>query len=310
MTDTRPAKKTTTKRAPAKKAASPDQPAEPGAPDTGSGLTVENTQHLSRRGRVIRDALSAAGLPPFPDWPDSPEGMDAIWACLTAPFDPEDIERKPQPVLRGDTDKGRCEDHSHYCADGHPCGGWHARAVHLDYVGHAGITTRLNEVVGPAGWDFTPYTHNEDGTPWMTAALFVGRLTILGVEKWDLAANFTSPQEAYGDCLRRCAMRFGIGTYLWSKSERAAATAQGAVPQPVDREDVSTPDLLARLDRAAAGQGIDRERITAKWREQHGGIDTAALDGLAPWNLLPLVESIEAYIAAQAALAPKAGPTS
>jgi hypothetical protein len=153
------------------------------------------------------------------------------WAALTRPFDPADLEKLPKNVSRDDKDRGNCVQGSRYSADGTFCGKYHARAVHLDYVGHAGITMRLNDVLGPDGWEFEPFALAADGLPVISQSVFYARLTILGASKWDMAANFNGPQEAYGDALRRCAMRFGIGTYLWSKSDTAAALA-AADPAP------------------------------------------------------------------------------
>jgi hypothetical protein len=157
------------------------------------------------------------------------------WLSLTARFQPDEIEKLPKPLQR-DGVKARCQQGTDASADGHHCGGWHSRAVHLDYVGHAGITTRLNEALGQEGWTFEPYAHDEFGLPLIRGGQFWGRLTLhrmgmrpadgsprLDVSKVDVAESFNSTQEAWGDCLRRCAMRFGIGTYLWSKSERAQA---------------------------------------------------------------------------------------
>jgi hypothetical protein len=154
-----------------------------------------------------------------------------LWNLLMEPFPQSDLERLPKPVKRNDDNRGRCdEQHAYYSADGYYCGGWHARSVHLTYVGHAGITMRLNNVLGPGGWTFEPYALDNRGLPGMDG-LFYGRLTITlpgeePVTKWDVAADFKGPQEAYGDCLRRCAMRFGIGTYLWSKSDTAIAMGE------------------------------------------------------------------------------------
>lgn len=172
--------------------------------------------------------------------PDGDPNLD-MWAALTAPFPPDWVEKLPKPVAR-DGEKGRCNN-DRISADGHHCGGWHSRAVHLDYIGHAGITMRLNAVVGPGGWDFQPYAENADGLPLMSQATFAARLTIAGVTKWDMAAQFNGPQEAYGDALRRCAMRFGIGTYLWSKSDAALAFAQSAdvPPEPAPQDPAPAP---------------------------------------------------------------------
>lgn len=159
--------------------------------------------------------------------------LDATWAALMAPFPEDWVEKLPKPLKGRDENRGRCDSNA-YSADGHFCGGWHARAVHLDYVGHAGITMRLNDTVGPAGWNLEPMSVDSDGLPIISGKEFWVRLTILGVSKIELAANFQSPQEALGDGLRRAAMRFGVGTYLWSKSDHALnmAVAQDDRPEP------------------------------------------------------------------------------
>lgn len=173
-----------------------------------------------------------------------------LWAKLAAPFDASQIEKLPKNVRAKDEDRGTCARGSRYSADGHYCGKYHARAVHLDYVGHGGITMRLNDVLGPEGWDFQPYAVTADGLPVITQSMFYAKLTILGVTKWDMAANFNGPQEAYGDALRRCAMRFGIGTYLWSKSEAAAALAAGEPLSAAESDSPPThaPDAAERAE--------------------------------------------------------------
>jgi hypothetical protein len=192
-----------------------------------------------------------------------------FWAELRADFPADEIEKLPKPVKGKDENKGRCAadiSGGHYSADGWYCGGWHARAVHLDYVGHAGITMRLNEVCGPDGWYLRPFTLDERALPAITGKTFWAVLSIrdpLGVwtEKTDLAENFYSNQEAWGDALRRCAMRFGIGTYLWSKSEKAAASrinteqAQEATP-PKDEERTDNEHTKALIERIT---GLDKD---------------------------------------------------
>lgn len=193
---------------------------------------------------------------------EQPDTED-VWARLRAPFDTSWIEKLPKPLQRNDDNKGRCQAETpangrggpFYSADGYYCGGWHARSVHLDYIGHAGITMRLNDVVGPAGWDLEPVATTDDGLPLMRGGEFWARLTILDVSKVDLAANYNSTQEAWGDALRRTAMRFGIGTYLWAKSEFAAELA--AYREPSDARAQEVADLidagkLTDLDQAVA----------------------------------------------------------
>lgn len=154
---------------------------------------------------------------------------DPRWEQLTAPFPPDWIEKLPKVLSKQDQRKGRCRadaDGQYVSADGHYCGGWHSRAVHLDYVGHAGITMRLNDVVGPEGWDWQPVAHDENGLPLASRGEFWIWLTILGVTKLGVGDDFNgSSKQAIGDALRNAAMRFGIGTYLWSKSDAAHALA-------------------------------------------------------------------------------------
>lgn len=271
------------------------------------GITTDDAVYAYLSNLLDTDVTSRKDLTPtdmataIADLAETPRTpTEEQWAELTAPFPPEHIERLPKQVRRDDPEKGRC-DGPRFSADGHHCGGWHARSVHLDYVGHAGITTRLNDVLGPGGWAFDPYAVTHEGIPWMTGNLFPARLTIGGVSKWDVAASFSSPQEAYGDALRRCAMRFGIGTYLWSKSEAARALAEATEPPPEPYTGPSTAAILADLTVIAGEQGTDLAGITAKFRETHGGMDVEALDRVPAPILNALLVQIRDYVAANGA---------
>lgn len=198
-----------------------------------------------------------------------------VWAKLAAPFDISWVEKLPKQLRRDDRDKSRCEQGTQASADGHYCGGWHARSVHLDYIGHAGITMRLNDVVGPAGWTLEAVATTDEGLPLMARGEFWAKLTVLGVTKVDLAANFNSTQEAWGDALRRTAMRFGIGTYLWAKSEYAAELAAFREPAPgedpahraqVDADNAAAftgdPTVLDRVLANASANGYADQLVT------------------------------------------------
>ncbi len=73
--------------------------------------------------------------------------MDNIdFAALTqlrAPFSKSDVDKLPKTLSKEDKDRQKCVKGSKVSADGEFCGGYHARAVHLDYVGHAALTQRL-----------------------------------------------------------------------------------------------------------------------------------------------------------------------
>ncbi len=107
------------------------------------------------------------------------------------------------------------------------CGGWHKPgAVHLDYMGHADITLALIAI--DPGWDWAPAGVEEDGSPVIRKnngmLVMWGTLTVLGVTRRCVGTCETSKPEAekelVGDLLRNGAMRFGIATKLWSKTER------------------------------------------------------------------------------------------
>lgn len=143
---------------------------------------------------------------------------------LKKPFEPQELEKLPKQLRKNDDDRGRCEQGSRYSADGHYCGGWHARSMHLDYVGHAGITDRLNEV-DPL-WNWEPFALTPHGTPLCSDGGMWGRLTVLGMTRIGFGdANGkqgpSATKEMIGDFIRNAAMRFGVATYLWSKSEAA-----------------------------------------------------------------------------------------
>lgn len=230
-----------------------------------------------------------------------------VWEALAAPFPQEDLERLPKALSRDDRNKGRCQEGSQVSADGFYCGGWHARSVHLTYVGHAGITTRLNTVLGPAGWDFGPMARTPEGLPLIARGEFWATLSVKDpdtgewVRKSDLAANFNSTQEAWGDALRRTAMRFGVGTYLWSKSEAAHAQAQYAEPLP---EPERQPEPEQRSQERPAAQEPQSQAAPALRPDQqilqdrlaqYGPEPTAAIREWWGEQNLPFLRDLDTY---------------
>jgi len=106
--------------------------------------------------------------------------------------------------------------------------------VTLDYVGHANITDRLNEAVGPENWNLEPLSFNEDGTPVISTrkdnAVMWAKLTILGASKLCVGtcsiSKFEIEKELIGDALRNGAMRFGVALDLWAKGELESQVAE------------------------------------------------------------------------------------
>lgn len=190
-------------------------------------------------------------------------GPDAdFWARLTAPFADDEIELLPKPFDRN-SDKGKCDKPDR---DGHSCGGWHGLpAVHLSYVGHAGLTMRLNEVCGPDGWDWEPFVLDPRGLPaiadgglWIRLKITTpsGR-EVVKIGYGDAPGKSNATKELIGDALRNAAMRFGIGTYLWGKSDKAKAhLARGDADARVggDQWENATPANRVRQQQDSAAE--------------------------------------------------------
>jgi hypothetical protein len=230
--------------------------------------------------------------------PFTPPTRDPRWAELAAPFPEDEIEWKPQPLGKN-LDKGSCN-RSHADRNGRWCGGYHELpAIHLAYVGHAGITTRLNEVVTPEGWSWEPrYRHIDpalfkaaiesgdreivrmllDNAPplYTDGGLWIN-LTILGVTfpGFGDAQGKTGPnavKEIIGDAIRNGGVRFGIGTYLWGKSAKARALQEASgVVDGAGGQVSPAPDVPHQPDgpEEPIGRGErPRQRPAAPRREQ------------------------------------------
>jgi hypothetical protein len=172
--------------------------------------------------------------------------------------------------------------------------------MHLDYIGHAGITERLNQV--DPWWTWEPMGFTEAGTPLLSDGGMWGRMTVLGVTRigyGDPGRNSgpNAIKETIGDFIRNAAMRFGVGTYLWSKSESALAKKRGEEdhddePQHAPARDTrprppATPDWQALYEDTAG----NRDKLTAL---RHMAKNAGAPDTF--W----LFARIEADLAAQA----------
>lgn len=201
---------------------------------------------------------------------------------LAEPFADEDVNLRPQPVQKDDRAKGTCNPGSSFSADGVYCGGWHAKSVHLDYVGHAVLTARLLEI-DPL-WDWEPLAYTETGLPQFDAdgglwiKLTVGGITRLGYGSADGKKGGNAVKEIIGDALRNAAMRRGAALDLWKKTDKRDAQVKlGAQPTPTAAVDEATVrewteafngadslTQLAALWKEAGQAGVQRDpKITA-----------------------------------------------
>lgn len=119
-----------------------------------------------------------------------------------------------------------------------------------------------------------------------------GALPLVGRSAQEIGSSLTYNRRYLLGCL----------TGIVTDDDEDGSLAQHAEAARAERaQQPTTEELLARLDSLAASQGTDRESITGKWREQRGNIPVEVLPMLAPMILLPLVDSIDAWIKAQEA---------
>lgn len=196
---------------------------------------------------------------------------------MRAPFAAVDIGLLPKQLRKDDQDRNYCRPGSEVSADGRYCGGRHARAVHLDYVGHAAITNRLLEV-DPA-WNWEPMGIDASGLPATDAGgglwirLTVQGVTRLGYGSADGKRGGDAVKEAIGDALRNAAMRFGAGLELWHKGD---LSAEGTL------EDAQSGSATVQAYIARAEQAKSREDALAVWQEaKDAGLGTKDLDAIS-----------------------------
>jgi hypothetical protein len=139
----------------------------------------------------------------------------------------------------------------------------------LDYVGHADITLALIEI--DPMWSWAPAAIDPaTGGPVITKAgnrlVMWGTMTVHGKALMCVGTceerKADPEKELVGDLIRNGAMRFGIATALWSKSERAEM-GQAATPAPkpkaAPKADANAPtqEQFAKLNVLFGELGFD-----------------------------------------------------
>ena len=121
-----------------------------------------------------------------------------VFAELAKPFPAQEIQWKVQSVSRD-----------------------RRRALVLAYLDARAIMDRLDAIVGPAGWtdSYEVYPVAETGNQQLARAKC--SLTILGITKEDVGESSmttdqaSSVKAAVSDALKRAAVKFGVGRYLY-----------------------------------------------------------------------------------------------
>src|SRR5579871_6329197 len=140
----------------------------------------------------------------------------AITDALSAPFDPKDVKFKPQMVKNN-------------------------RALAMAYIDARLIQDRLDAVLGVENW--------EDGYKILPDGSVMCRLRIKLGDRWISKTDVGSPSEqpdvgdrlkaAFSDALKRAAVKFGIGRYLYRLS------AQWVDYDPAKKQLTQLPQLPA-----------------------------------------------------------------
>jgi hypothetical protein len=150
-----------------------------------------------------------------------------VGAALAAPFDPEQVEWRPQ----GKTAPG-------------------ARVQLVAYVDARTVMERLDAVCGAGGWSFALEPIVSDAADLRVAR---GRLTIGGVSRDDVgtASNWEPTKGCASDALKRAAVLWGIGRYLY---------ALPAVHVTLDERGQVSEGMLAKLRDGLARRARDGPR--------------------------------------------------
>lgn len=136
--------------------------------------------------------------------------MDNIALALQAPFDPFDIEWRSQQAGAKNNKP------------------W---AMVLAYVTNRAIMTRLDEVFGPLGWQ-NEYRDINGGKGVECGISVYNATTNQWVTKWD-AADTTQVEATKGGrsgSMKRAAVQWGIGRYLYNLEATFATCAAGNLP--------------------------------------------------------------------------------
>lgn len=157
-----------------------------------------------------------------------------VWAKLAEPFPDSEIKQRPGAAKwdhKDSCDKARCREtrdpNKHH---------------QFSYVDARAVMQRLDDVLTPAGWEFTSSVI--PGTD-----VVHGRLTVAGFIREDYGYPNSDRDEepikaASSDALKRCAVMFGIGRHLYDDNK--PQTRQNAPQRPSRPSMESEQDRLVR----------------------------------------------------------------
>jgi len=227
--------------------------------------------------------------------------------ALRVPFPAEQIGKLPRITCKACSDSGRGQCGDHQKAKCATCGNWiSVQHIHIDYVGHADVTSRLLEV--DPGWTWAPQA-TDPNPELLKAAIATGNpeivqkvidnappkferdrngnpvglwisLTIGGASKPGVgsvpSSQFDAEKVLIGDALRNAALRFGVALDQWVKGDRADPTAENAIG----------PAGKAERSPGAAFDGAAPAQQGTVWRpRQDRQPEPAAKPDLGDWGI-------------------------
>lgn len=144
--------------------------------------------------------------------------------------------------------------------------------MHLDYVGHAAVTDRIQSV--DPEWYWVPRAVDEHGVPLIdrNGGMWID-ITILGVTRpaygdAEGKSGGDAVKAAISDAIKNGAMRFGVGLDLWSKEDLHVGELDEPEPEPVREQPARTVAVPDERDgwtdaqwRAGLSKVADREQL-------------------------------------------------
>ncbi|GHG97432.1 hypothetical protein ACFORH_42800 [Amycolatopsis roodepoortensis] len=191
-------------------------------------MTAEPTmQQLDEAGRALRETLDR----------------------LAEPFGPEAIGKKPIVVCQAcEHADGICAAHVERPCD--TCGNTLTEAhEHLDFVGHAHVRQRFNEV--DPNWNWRPLARTGSGLPvfddyrglWIE--LTIGGKTMLGYgNATSRRGGGDAVKECIGNALRNAGQSFGVALTMWMREP--LRVVEPVKPRPADAH-LTDEQLAKRL---------------------------------------------------------------
>lgn len=223
-------------------------------------------------------------------------GTSELMAALAAPFDPDDVKFKPA-VISGN------------------------RALALAYIDARAVMDRLDEVLGAENWQ-DEYEFLPDGSCLCRLRVRIDGEWIL---KMDVGGESEQPDEgdrrksAVSDALKRAAVKFGIGRYLYrlpqqwvdydpqkrqikskpvlpAAAQRKPAGRQATAPIPARRpgpgDGPVSEERLEEISAVAAMKGQSEQQLASAIQRKFGLKDLRAMTAMQATALLDALESM------------------